>query len=163
MLVTLREMQKGGYSVGEVDSVTGPLIGRATSATFRTLDVVGLDTFAHVAKNVYDQVEGEEKEVFQIPDFMNKMLKNGWLGSKSGQGFFLKKGKEILELNPETLEYEARKRLKTPSIEMAKQAKGLENKMKALVYSEDRAGQLLMECSESGACVFCPAAWGHCG
>lgn len=143
LLVTLREMQKGGYSVGEVDSVTGPLIGRATSATFRTLDVVGLDTFAHVAKNVYDQVDGEEKEVFKIPDFMNEMLKNGWLGSKSGQGFFLKKGKEILELNPETLEYDARKKLKAPSIEMAKQAKGLPNKMKALVYSEDRAGQLL--------------------
>ncbi|MDQ0881664.1 3-hydroxyacyl-CoA dehydrogenase [Peribacillus sp. V2I11] len=125
LLVTLREMQKGGYSVGEVDSVTGPLIGRATSATFRTLDVVGLDTFAHVARNVYDQVDGEEKDVFKIPDFMNEMLKNGWLGSKSGQGFFLKKGKEILELNPETLEYDARKRLKTPSIEMAKTGQGL--------------------------------------
>ena len=75
-------------------------------ATFRTLDVVGLDTFAHVANNVYEQVEGEEKEVFEVPAFMKKMLENGWLGSKSGQGFFLKKDKEILELNPETLEYE---------------------------------------------------------
>ena len=93
LLVTVREMLKGGYSVGEVDSITGPLIGRPKSATFRTLDVVGLDTFAHVAKNVYDQVEGEEKKVFQVPDFMNKMLEKGWIGSKSGQGFFLKKGK----------------------------------------------------------------------
>ena len=83
LLVTVREMLKGGYSVGEVDSVTGPLIGRPKSATFRTLDVVGLDTFAHVAKNVYDQVEGEEKEVFPNSGFMNKMLENGWLGSKS--------------------------------------------------------------------------------
>ena len=91
-------MVKGGYSVGEVDSVTGPLIGRPKSATFRTLDVVGLDTFAHVAKNVYDQVDGEEKEVFEVPDFMKKMLENGWLGSKSGQGFFLKKGKKSLNL-----------------------------------------------------------------
>ena len=62
LLVTVREMLKDGYSVGEVDSVTGPLIGRPKSATFRTLDVVGLDTFVHVAKNVYDQVEGKEKE-----------------------------------------------------------------------------------------------------
>lgn len=145
LLVTVREMLKGGYSVGEVDSVTGPLIGRAKSATFRTLDVVGLDTFAHVAKNVYDQVDGEEKDVFTLPDFVTKMLDNGWYGSKSGQGFFHKKGKEILELDPETLEYVARKKLKAPSVEMAKQAKGLGNKMKALVYSEDRAGQLLWD------------------
>ncbi|MDQ0219687.1 3-hydroxyacyl-CoA dehydrogenase [Peribacillus cavernae] len=143
LLVTVREMLKGGYSVGEVDSITGPMIGRAKSATFRTLDVVGLDTFAHVARNVYDQVDGAEKEVFEIPDFIEKMIENGWLGSKSGQGFFLKKGKEILELNPETLEYGERKKLKTASTEASKQQKGLANKMKALVYSEDRAGQLL--------------------
>lgn len=143
LLVTVREMVKGGYSVGEVDSVTGPLIGRAKSATFRTLDVVGLDTFAHVAKNVYDQVEGTEREVFEIPSFIQKMIENGWLGSKSGQGFFLKQGKEILELDPETLEYGPRKKLQAPSIEMAKQAKGLANKLKALVYAKDRAGELL--------------------
>ena len=143
LLMTVREMIRGGYSVGEVDSVTGPLIGRPKSATFRTLDVVGLDTFIHVAKNVYDQVEGTEHEAFQIPDLMNKMLEKGWLGSKSGQGFYLKKGKEILELNPETLEYEERKKLKATSIEIAKQSKGLTDKMKALVYSDDRAGQLV--------------------
>lgn len=143
LLVTVREMVKGGYSVGEVDSVTGPMIGRPKSATFRTLDVVGLDTFAHVAKNVYDQVDGEEKEVFEVPEFMKKMLENGWLGSKSGQGFFLKQGKEILELDPQTLEYGPRKKLKTASTEMAKQEKGLANKMKALVFTKDRSGELL--------------------
>ena len=58
-------MLKGGYSVGEIDSITGPLVGRPKSATFRTLDVVGLDTFVHVANNVYEQVEGKEKEVFR--------------------------------------------------------------------------------------------------
>ena len=84
-----------------------------------------------------------EHEAFQIPDLMNKMLEKGWLGSKSGQGFYLKKGKEILELNPETLEYEERKKLKATSIEIAKQSKGLTDKMKALVYSDDRAGQLV--------------------
>ncbi|WP_064092901.1 3-hydroxyacyl-CoA dehydrogenase/enoyl-CoA hydratase family protein [Rossellomorea aquimaris] len=143
LLITVQEMLKGGYSVGEVDSITGPTIGRPKSATFRTLDVVGLDTFAHVAKNVYDQVEGEEKKVFEVPAFMQKMLEKGWLGSKSGQGFFLKKGKEILELNTETLEYEPRKKLKTASIEMSKNEKGLKNKMKSLVYAKDKAGSLL--------------------
>lgn len=144
LLVTVREMMERGYSVGEVDSVTGPLIGRPKSATFRTLDVVGLDTFAHVAKNVYDNVDNEEeKSVFEVPEFMKKMLDNGWLGSKSGQGFFLKKGKEILELDPSALEYVERKKLKAPSLDMAKQEKGAARKLKALIYAEDRVGELL--------------------
>ncbi|MBW8349911.1 3-hydroxyacyl-CoA dehydrogenase/enoyl-CoA hydratase family protein [Bacillus sp. IITD106] len=145
LLVTVREMLKGGFRIGEVDSITGTLIGRPKSATFRTLDVVGLDTFIHVANNVYEQVDGEEKQVFEVPEFMKKMHENGWLGSKSGQGFYLKKGKDILELNPDTFEYEPRKSLKTPGIEMAKQAKGTAQKMKALVYSEDKAGKLLWD------------------
>ncbi|MFE8696646.1 3-hydroxyacyl-CoA dehydrogenase NAD-binding domain-containing protein [Cytobacillus sp. FJAT-53684] len=143
LLITVQEMLKGGYSVGEVDSVTGPMIGRPKSATFRTLDVVGLDTFAHVAKNVYEQVEGKEKTVFEVPEFMKAMLDKGWLGSKSGQGFFLKKGKEILELDPVNLEYGPRKKLKTAATELSKQEKGTANKMKALVYADDRAGHLL--------------------
>ncbi|MRX72026.1 3-hydroxyacyl-CoA dehydrogenase [Bacillus lacus] len=143
LLVTVQEMLKGDYSVGEVDSVTGPLIGRPKSATFRTLDVVGLDTFAHVAKNVFDQVEGAEKAVFDLPDFLKEMLENGWYGSKSGQGFYKKEGKEILELNPGTLEYQPRKKLKAASVEAAKQAKGTGSKLKALLYSDDKAGSLL--------------------
>lgn len=143
LLITVQEMLKGGYSIGEVDSVTGPVIGRPSSATFRTLDVVGLDTFAHVAKNVYDQVKGIEKKVFEMPAFMKEMLDKGWIGAKAGQGFFLKKGKEILELNPATLQYEDRKKLKSASLEMSKQAKGLGNKLKVLLYSDDRVGTLL--------------------
>ncbi|MFB4166197.1 3-hydroxyacyl-CoA dehydrogenase/enoyl-CoA hydratase family protein [Alteribacillus sp. JSM 102045] len=147
LLVTVREMLKGGWSVGEIDSVTGPSIGRPKSATFRTLDVVGLDTFLHVAKNVYDQVEGEEKEIFDSPSFMKQLADRGWIGSKAGQGFYKKvkreNGKEILELNPETFEYETRKRIKTASTEQAKQEKHLSSKLKALVYADDEAGKLV--------------------
>ncbi|WP_438312380.1 3-hydroxyacyl-CoA dehydrogenase/enoyl-CoA hydratase family protein [Sporosarcina sp. FA9] len=143
LLVTLREMEKRGYSIGEVDSVTGTLIGRPKSATFRTLDVVGLDTFMHVAKNAYDKTEGDEQKVFELPSFMKKMIDNGWIGAKAKQGFYIKKGKEILELNPETLEYGPQKKLQTPSIEMAKQQKGLANRVKSLVYANDRTGELL--------------------
>lgn len=143
LLITLREMEKRGYSIGEVDSVTGTLIGRPTSATFRTLDVVGLDTFMHVAKNVYDKTEGEEQKVFELPPFMKKMIDNGWIGAKAKQGFYLKKGKEILELDTETFEYSLAKKLKTPSIEMAKQQKGLANRVKTLVYADDRTGEIL--------------------
>ncbi|MBU9710469.1 3-hydroxyacyl-CoA dehydrogenase/enoyl-CoA hydratase family protein [Evansella tamaricis] len=147
LLVTVREMVERGYSIGEVDSVTGPALGRPKSATFRTLDVVGLDTFLHVAKNVYDEVEGAEKEVFDPPAFMREMAEKGWLGSKSGQGFFLKqkgeKGSEILELDYEKMEYVPRKKLKAPSVQKSKQAKSRSEKMKALVYADDRAGELV--------------------
>ncbi|TSI06869.1 3-hydroxyacyl-CoA dehydrogenase/enoyl-CoA hydratase family protein [Lysinibacillus sp. BW-2-10] len=143
LLITLREMLERGYSVGEVDSITGPLIGRPKSATFRTLDVVGLDTFLHVAKTVYDQTTGEEQQVFDVPDLMKKLVENGWLGAKSGQGFFVKKGKDIFEIDANTLEYVPVKSLQTPSIEMAKQTKGLSNKVKTLVYAKDRVGELL--------------------
>jgi 3-hydroxyacyl-CoA dehydrogenase len=148
LLVTVQEMLKGKYSVGEVDSVTGPLIGRPKSATFRTLDVVGLDTFINVAHNVFEQVEGSEKELFSVPSFMLKMKEKGWLGAKSGQGFYLKKkdkaGSTIYELNPETLEYEDRNKLKTAAIEMAKQQKGSHRKLKTLLSQKgDRAGDLV--------------------
>jgi 3-hydroxyacyl-CoA dehydrogenase len=143
LLVTLREMEKRGFSIGEVDSVTGTLIGRPKSATFRTLDVVGLDTFMHVAKNVYDQTEGEEQKVFELPAFMKKMIENRWLGAKTKQGFYVKKDREILELDPETFEYSKAKKMKTPSIEIAKQQKGLANRVKTLVYAKDRTGEIL--------------------
>ena len=143
LLVTMQEMVARNYTVGEVDSVTGPTIGRPKSATFRTLDVVGLDTFAHVAKNVYDKTTGEEQAVFEESPILNKMIQSGWIGAKSGQGFFKKEGKEILELNLSTFEYEPVKKLKAPSLEMAKQARGLANRVKTLVYANDRVGELL--------------------
>src|SRR5690625_1651563 len=148
LLITVREMLEAGLSIGEVDSITGTLIGRPKSATFRTLDVVGLDTFIHVAKNVYDQVEGKEKEVFDMPEFMVKMNEKGMLGAKSGKGFYLrekgKQGSTIYELNPETFEYEDRKKMKTAATEMAKQEKGSKRKLKALVSAKgDKAGDLV--------------------
>ncbi|MDQ0352794.1 3-hydroxyacyl-CoA dehydrogenase [Alkalibacillus filiformis] len=154
LLVTVQEMLKGGYSVGEVDSVTGPMIGRPKSATFRTLDVVGLDTFIHVAKNVYDKVEGEEQKVFDVPDFMKQMNEKGMLGAKSGKGFYQKqkgeKGSVIYELNPETLEYDQeQQKLKTQASGAAKQEKGPKRKLKALVSAKgDRAGDLVWNISK---------------
>ncbi len=146
--ITVHEMVKAGLSIGEVDSITGPLIGRPKSATFRTLDVVGLDTFIQVAKTVYDHVDGEEKAVFEIPDFMKQMNEKGWIGAKAKQGFYLKQkgrdGSVILQLNPETLEYEERKKLKTAAVEMAKQQKGTKNKMKTIISQRgDKASDFL--------------------
>ncbi|MFC7394343.1 3-hydroxyacyl-CoA dehydrogenase/enoyl-CoA hydratase family protein [Scopulibacillus cellulosilyticus] len=142
--ITLKAMLDKGYSIGEIDSVTGPIIGRAKSATFRTLDVVGLDIFVDVAKNVQKHVDGEnEKQAFDIPDFVNAMLERGWIGSKAGQGFYLKQGKDIFQLNPETMDYEPREKLKAPSIDKAKQLKSTKEKIKALAFADDRAGDIL--------------------
>ncbi len=143
LLVTIQEMEKGGFSPGEIDSVTGPLIGRPKSATFRTLDVVGIDTFLHVADTVYQAVTGEEKQVFTPPPLMEEMVKRGWLGSKSGQGFYLKQGKDILELDPQTMQYHPRRKFKTAVLEQSRNEKGWGRKLKTLLYSDDRAGRLL--------------------
>lgn len=143
LLITVREMLKAGLSIGEVDSITGTLIGRPKSATFRTLDLVGLDTFLHVAENVYSQVEGEEKEIFAVPEFMKEMQRKGLLGSKIGKGFYWKKGKDIYELNPATFDYEPQKKLRSPSLEMAKQIKGTKERIRTLLYSNDKVGLFL--------------------
>ncbi len=144
LLVTMDEMKKGGYSIGEVDSVTGPLLGRPSSATFRTLDVVGIDTFVHVANNVYDLLpDGAEKETFAVPAEMKRLVEEGSLGAKSGQGFYKKAGKQILELDLATFEYVEKKALTEPSIGQAKALPGAKNKLKAVVFAKDRVGALL--------------------
>ncbi|MGG3799205.1 3-hydroxyacyl-CoA dehydrogenase NAD-binding domain-containing protein [Metabacillus fastidiosus] len=143
LLITIEEMIKGKFTVGEVDSITGTFIGRPKSATFRTLDVVGLDTFSYVAKNVYEKVEKEEKELFKIPFFMEDMIKRKWLGSKSSQGFYKKEGKEILQLNLESFSYEKVKKLTSSSIEAVKQQRQLTERLKTIVYSEDRVSVFL--------------------
>ncbi|QNR21918.1 3-hydroxyacyl-CoA dehydrogenase [Exiguobacterium sp. Helios] len=144
LLVTMDEMKKGGYSIGEVDSVTGPLLGRPSSATFRTLDVVGIDTFVHVANNVYDLLpDGAEKDMFAVPAEMKRLVDEGSLGAKSGQGFYKKAGKQILELDLTTFEYVEKKALTEPSIGQAKALLGAKNKLKAVVFAKDRVGALL--------------------
>ena len=150
LLVTLDAMKKYELGVDEVDAVTGPAMGRPKSATFRTLDLVGLDTFFHVAKNVGQNVTEEwEKQAFIVPEYIEKMLENRWLGEKTGQGFFkrVKSGgsSEILALNLDTFEYRPRKKLKSVSLDAAKAAKGSAAKMQALVYGKDSAGLFAWE------------------
>src|SRR5699024_185677 len=90
LLVSVREMLNQHLTIGEIDSITGTMIGRPKSATFRTLDVVGLDTFIDVANNVYNKVEGAEKEAFEVPTFMQEMVEKKMFGAKSGKGFYKK-------------------------------------------------------------------------
>lgn len=147
LAITFQKMLAEGLGPDEVDAVTGRAMGRPKSATFRTLDLVGLDTFVHVSDNVREHVKDpEEKQAFEVPELLRKMVEKGWLGAKSGQGFFKKvkgeKGSEILALDPAIGEYRPRKKLKAPSLEMAKRAKSKADQLRALVYADDPAGRL---------------------
>jgi len=144
MLVTLREMEAGGFTVEEIDAVSGPALGRPKSATFRTLDLVGIDTFVYVADNVYDNVPDEaEKEAFIAPEGLKRLVERGWLGEKSGQGFYRKtKGpdgrSEIASLDLASMTYSPQKKVASGSLEAAKLAKGAREKVKALLAGGDR-------------------------
>lgn len=147
LLITLRNMMELGYTVEEVDAVTGPALGRPKSATFRTLDLVGLDTFVHVAANVHDQTAATvEKDVFSAPDVLNRMVDLGWIGEKQGQGFYKKvktdSGKVIQALRFDTMEYEPVRKISSASLEASKSAKGAANKIKALLGTKDRYSEL---------------------
>ena len=140
-------VNKMNLTIDEVDALTGPIIGRPKSATFRTADVVGIDTLVKVAKGVADNCPNDEaKEKFNIPAWLQKVVENNWLGDKTGQGFFKKmKGgggeKEILVLDLNTLEYVARTKPKFASIEAAKGVEDLNTRIKMLHNASDKAGE----------------------
>ena len=142
LMVILHEMVKMGLRVDEVDEITGPLMGRPKSASFRTLDMVGLDTFVHVANNVIEKSNDDgEKATFTMPKFVHEMVEKGLIGDKNKQGFYKKvvteKGKEILVLDYTKMEYVPRAKIKSATIEMAKQGKGLKEKLKTLISGKD--------------------------
>jgi len=148
MMAIMNTMEKLQLSIDEIEALTGPIIGRPKSATFRTADVVGIDTLVKVANGVHDNCPDDEaKEQFVIPAWLNKMVENKWLGDKTGQGFFKKmppgpKGeKEIYVLNLTTLEYEPRKKPKFATIETAKPIDDLKSRIKALCAGTDKAGE----------------------
>ena len=139
-------MNQLGLSIDEVDALTGPVIGRPKSATFRTADVVGIDTLVKVAKGVADNCpEDEAKNIFTIPSWLDTVVTNNWLGDKTGQGFFKKlksaAGKEILTLNLQTMEYGARVKPKFASLETAKPIDDLKQRIKMLNSGTDKAGE----------------------
>ncbi|MFZ6052802.1 3-hydroxyacyl-CoA dehydrogenase/enoyl-CoA hydratase family protein [Halocola ammonii] len=136
-----------GLSVEDVDKLTGPVLGRPKSATFRTCDVVGLDTLVHVANGVRENCPDDERQdVFEIPDYVQKMVDNGWLGSKSGQGFYKKikddQGKSvILSLDLDTLEYSEKEKTNFPTLQTTKGVDDLHKRVKMLYNGQDKAGE----------------------
>src|SRR6267378_4011494 len=148
-LVTIHAMQEDGYSIEEVDKITGPAVGRPKTATFRTFDLVGLDVLAHVVKNLNENLpEDPEHGMFVMPDFVGKMIERGLLGNKTKAGFYQrKKGetdqREIWAIEVQTLDYKPAEKVKLPSLEMAKNVEDTAARIKALTWSKDRAGAFL--------------------
>jgi 3-hydroxyacyl-CoA dehydrogenase len=138
MLNALRLMGTLGMTVEEVDACTGPAVGWPKSATFRTADIVGLDVLVHVVKNIYETAPNDEsREMYKLPALVEQMAKRGWLGDKTGQGFYKKvKGegeKEILTLDVNTMEYRPRQKARFASLEMGKAIEDTRERLRALL------------------------------
>ena len=149
MMAILKVMKEMDLTIEEVDVLTGKLTGRPKSATFRTADVVGLDTFAKVAKGVQENAKNDEQsEVFNLPDYVTHMLENKMLGSKSGQGFYKKVknddgSSEILTLDLDTLEYRKKQKSKFASVGVAKPMDNLKDRLVALNKGQDKGAEFL--------------------
>jgi 3-hydroxyacyl-CoA dehydrogenase len=146
ILKVIDSMQKFDLNVDQIDKLTGPVIGRPKSATFRTSDVVGLDTLIKVANNLYAGLEHDEsRETFNLPEVVGQLEKNGWLGDKTNQGFYKKtkneKGAtEILTLDLKTLEYKPKAKVKFATLELTKPIDSVKDRFKVLLGGSDVAG-----------------------
>ncbi len=146
MMLTMKLTREMKLSVEEVDKLTGSIVGRPKSATFRTADVVGLDTLAHVAANTFEFCpDDEQRDVFKVPEFLQKMLEAGLIGQKVKKGFYQKVGKEILSLNFDSLEYAPQKTVRFDGFRVARGFQRTADKIKALTYSDDVAGKFFWE------------------
>ena len=162
VLHAIHLMLEEGYTIDEVDAITGPPMGRPRSATFRLGDIIGLDVLVDVANNVYENAPNDERrEVFRVPDFILQMVKKGWLGEKTGGGFYQRRrgesGSEIWTLDYNTLEYAPRSTPLSPpasggikggldSINAVRRIADAGERLKRLIDSDDRAGQFAWKC-----------------
>ena len=148
-LHTIKTMLEDSYSIEEVDKMTGPAVGRPKSATFRTFDLVGLDVFTHVIRNLYEALpDDEERAMFVVPEMLAKMVERGLLGNKTKAGFYRKqKGegdkREIWTLDAATIDYRPAEKVKLPSLDMAKNIEDAPERIKALTWGKDRVGAFL--------------------
>ena len=150
-LSTVYRTLNEGYTIGEVDTILGPSMGRPRSAVFRTGDLSGLDTLVHVADNLYENVPNDEqRETFRLPEVVREIIRRGWLGEKSGQGFYKRikssSGEStILELNLKTLEYEPQQKVRYPSLGAARNIDDPVQRVLTILAADDRAGKLARE------------------
>ncbi|HAN31200.1 MAG TPA: hypothetical protein DCQ06_06335, partial [Myxococcales bacterium] len=142
MMTALRTWLEDGYRVDEVDAIMGPAMGRPKSAVFKTADVVGLDTFGHVAKNCFDNLpDDEERDVFELPNVVATLIASGATGRKAGAGFYKKVGKEIHVFDARAGDYVPRESFRYESLGVAKKTADVGQRVAAMVAADDRAGR----------------------
>lgn len=150
LFTAMRLMVEGDYSIEEVDRLTGGAIGRPKTATFRTADLVGLDTVVHIATNIAEALsDDQERLAYAIPPFLLELVKRGWLGEKAGQGFYKRikgaDGSEILVLDYKTMEYRQQRPVAFPSLDMTQGIEEPVERLRTLTYADDRAGRYVWQ------------------
>jgi 3-hydroxyacyl-CoA dehydrogenase len=142
----LRVLEAGEYTIEEIDAMTGPALGRPKSATFRTADIAGLDVLGHVARNLAGRLtDGEEQIAYRVPPLLDALIGRGWIGEKAGQGFYKRQGKDILTLDPATLEYRPRQSARLASLDAARTTEDAGARIRTLFLGKDKVGAFLRQ------------------
>jgi 3-hydroxyacyl-CoA dehydrogenase len=145
LMQIFRALAGGDYTIEEIDAITGPAIGRPKSATFRTMDIAGIDVLAHVSRNLAERLDSpEDRAVFETPALVAAMVERGWIGAKAGQGFY-KKGPDgkILTLDPSSMEYRPKQAVRLPSLDAARSIEDVGERIQTLLKGEDKVGRFL--------------------
>jgi 3-hydroxyacyl-CoA dehydrogenase len=145
VMQVFRALASGDYTIEEIDAITGPAIGRPKSATFRTMDIAGIDVLAHVSRNLADRLESaDDRRAFELPPLVAELVKRGWVGAKSGQGFYKKAADgEILTLDPASMEYRPKAAVRLPSLDAARGIDDVGERIRTLVNGQDKVGRFL--------------------
>ncbi|HEY4658325.1 MAG TPA: 3-hydroxyacyl-CoA dehydrogenase/enoyl-CoA hydratase family protein, partial [Gemmatimonadaceae bacterium] len=145
VMQVFRALESGNYTIEEIDAITGPATGRPKSATFRTMDIAGIDVLAHVARNLAERLESpEDRAMFALPPLVEAMIARGMVGAKSGRGFYRKEPDgEISTLDPTTLEYRPKQPARLPSLEAARSIENVAERIRTLMNGSDKVGRFL--------------------
>jgi 3-hydroxyacyl-CoA dehydrogenase len=145
VMQVFRALATGEYTIEEIDAITGSAIGRPNSATFRTMDIAGIDVLAHVSKNLAERLDSQaDRDLFALPPIVSELVKRGWVGAKAGQGFYKKAPDgEILTLDPATMEYRPKLATHLPSLEAARSIEDVGERIRTLVNGTDKVGRFL--------------------
>ena len=145
VMQVFRALATGEYTIEEIDAITGPAIGRPKSATFRTMDIAGIDVLAHVSKNLAERLDSQsDRDLFELPPLVSELVTRGWVGSKAGQGFYKKAPDgEILTLDPKTMEYRPKLATRLPALDAARSIEDVGERIRTLVNGDDKVGRFL--------------------
>ncbi len=147
VMQVFRALAAGDLTIEEIDAITGPAIGRPKSATFRTMDIAGIDVLAHVARTLSERLESAaDRAMFEVPPLVDEMVRRGWLGAKSGQGFYRRTAAgDILTLDPATMEYRPKQQVRLPALDAARAIEDVAERVRKLMAGQDKVGRFLRD------------------